>query len=130
MPLRSSACGAMTRTIGSGLYPVPAQRGHAPPPRRRLRAVEEYPAAFFGRAHLQPIQSSLDGTVVKLGDDNRQSGQGIAAAGAERHAVIAPRVRHQRKKLHRLVERPNGLVVLTPLRRIAFKIRANTGSEL
>jgi hypothetical protein len=45
----------MALAIGSCLDPVAAQRGHAPPPRRRLEAIEEHTAAFLGRSPLQVI---------------------------------------------------------------------------
>jgi hypothetical protein len=45
----------MALAIGSCLDPVAAQRGHAPPPRRRLGAIKERTAAFLGRSPLQVI---------------------------------------------------------------------------
>jgi hypothetical protein len=47
---------AQALAIGSGLHAVAAQSRHAPAPRCRLRAIEEYPLALFRGAHLQPIQ--------------------------------------------------------------------------
>jgi hypothetical protein len=46
MPPVPSAGVTMALAVDSGLHPVSAQTGHAPSPRRRLRSIKKYPAAF------------------------------------------------------------------------------------
>ena len=94
---------ALPRAIGSGLGPVPAQRRHAPPPRRRLRTIEEHAPALFGGTRLQTIQRVPHRTVIHFGDDNRQPGQGMVTPGPQRHDAVIARFRHQREQPHRLV---------------------------
>ena len=120
----------MALAIGAGLHPVAAQRRHAPPPRRRLRAIEEHPAAFFGGAHLQPVQRSHDGTVDRV-RRRPLTARPSASPRAARSAMPAfmPRFRHERKQPHRAVQGSNGIPVLATLGRIAFQIAANAGAE-
>jgi len=106
----------MALAIGTRLHPVPAQGGHAPPPRRRLRPVEA--AALLGRAHLEAIQGSLDGTKVEFGCYRRQPGQGIASCRTKRHAIVR-RFHDKRKCPQGIVQWSNGILVVAPLDRIA-----------
>jgi hypothetical protein len=120
----------MTLAIGARLHPVAAQARHAPASCRRFRTIKEYPPAFFRCTHLQPVQGSIDGTIIEFRDDRRQARQGIISRRPQHHAAIVARFHDKRKQPPCAVQRPGGFLVFAPLSGIMQQIVANAFAQV